>query len=70
MLSQDLGDGEFITGITPHERSYSGSLRQWDARLALLPPGIQCCRLGSVDDWPMAKPETKSNRRYPPVEER
>ena len=31
MLSQDLGHGEFITGITPHERSYSGSLRQWDA---------------------------------------
>jgi hypothetical protein len=26
--------------------------------------------MGSVDDWPMAKPEAKSNRRYPPAEGR
>ena len=33
-----------------------------------LPPGSRW--MGSVDDWPMAKPETKSNRRYPPAEGR
>jgi hypothetical protein len=59
MLSQELGHGGFIAGINPHERGRPGDFHvSGMPGFRIFEAILWCDRLGSVDGWPMAKPET------------
>lgn len=59
MLRQELGHGGFIAGVNPAERVPPGGSRQAAARTGVTEATLWRRRMGSVDGWPMATPETQ-----------